>query len=352
VTIDEQKLEAFVHQAVGDMGVAISGALVHIGDKLGLYKAMAGAGPLTPADLAGRTDTTERYVREWLDNQAAGGYVTYDPTTARYELPDEHAMVLADENSPVFLGGGYEVVTAGYLGEAKVTEAFRTGGGVAGHEHDERLFRGTERFFRPGYQANLVDSWLPALEGAVDALSAGASVADIGCGFGAATIVLAKAFPRSRFVGYDNHDVSIAAARKAAAQAGVADRVTFEVAAAADYPGTGYDLVTVFDALHDMGDPVGVARHVRSTLSPDGTWLVVEPYASDHVPDNHNPLGRAFYGFSTLFCTPGSLAQDVALGLGAQAGGTRLRQVLTDGGFTRVRQAAATPLNLILEARP
>ena len=352
MTINEQKLEAFVHQAVADMGVAVSGALVHIGDKLGLYKAMAGAGPLTPTELAERTGTTERYVREWLNNQAAGGYVTYDPTTLRYELPDEHALVLADENSPVFLCGGFEVLTAGYLGEAKVTEAFRTGGGVGYHEHDERLFHGTERFFRPGYQANLVANWLPALDGVVDKLTAGATVADIGCGHGASAIVLAQAFPHTRIVGFDYHDVSIVAARKAAAQAGVADRVSFEVAAAGDYPGTGYDLVTVFDALHDMGDPVGAARHVRSTLAPDGTWLIVEPYAGQHPQDNHHPLGRAFYGFSTLFCTPTSLAQPIGRGLGAQAGETQLRQVLTDGGFARIRQAAATPLNLILEARP
>ncbi|HEX2809460.1 MAG TPA: class I SAM-dependent methyltransferase [Kineosporiaceae bacterium] len=352
MSINEQKLEAFVHQTVADMGVAISGALVHIGDKLGLYKAMAGAGPLTSTELADRTGTTERYVREWLNNQAAGGYVSYDPATVRYELPDEHAMVLADENSPVFLCGGFEVLTAGYLGESMVTEAFRTGAGVGYHEHDHRLFRGTERFFRPGYRANLVSGWLPALDGVIDKLTAGATVADIGCGYGASTIVLAQAFPASRFVGYDSHDVSIVEARKAAADAGVADRVGFEVAAAKDYPGTGYDLVTVFDALHDMGDPVGAARHVLSTLAPDGTWLIVEPYAGDHTEDNHHPLGRAFYGFSTLFCTPSSLAQDVGLGLGAQAGEPRLRQVLIDAGFTRIRQAAATPLNLILEARP
>ena len=352
MTINDQKLEAFVHQAVADMGVAVSGALVHIGDKLGLYKAMAGAGPLTPTQLADATHTTERYVREWLNNQAAGGYVTYDPATARYELPDEHAMVLADENSPVFLCGGFEVLAAGYLGEAKVTEAFRTGGGVGYHEHDERLFRGTERFFRPGYQANLVDFWLPALDGVVEKLTEGGTVADIGCGHGASAIVLANAFPHSRIVGFDYHDASIVAARKAAAHAGVTDRVSFEVASATDFPGTGYDLISMFDTLHDMGDPVGAARHIRESLAPDGTWLIVEPYAGEHVEDNHNPLGRAFYGFSTLICTPTSLAQNVGLGLGAQAGEPRLRQVLDDGGFTRIRRAAVTPLNLILEARP
>ena len=352
MTIDPQKLDAFVHQAVADMGVAVSGALVHIGDKLGLYKAMAGAGPLTSTQLADATGTAERYVREWLNNQAAAGYVSFDPATACYELPDEHAMVLADENSPVFLCGGFEVLTAGYLGESKVTEAFRTGEGVDYREHDERLFRGTERFFRPGYQANLVDTWLPALDGVVNKLNEGATVADIGCGHGAAAIVLAQAFPRSRVVGFDHHDGSIVAARKAAADAGVGDRVGFEVASATDFPGTGYDLVTVFDALHDMGDPVGAARHVRHTLAPDGTWLVVEPYAGERAEDNHNPLGRAFYGFSTLFCTPTSLAQDVGLGLGAQAGEPRLREVLAEAGFTRIRRAAATPFNLILEARP
>jgi len=352
MTISEKKLEAFVHGTVADMGVAISGALVHIGDKLGLYKAMAGAGPLTPAQVAEKSGTTERYVREWLNNQAAGGYVTYDPATAAYELPDEHALVLADESSPVFLCGGFEVVVAGYLAETKVTEAFRNGGGVDFQDHDERLFRGTERFFRPGYRANLVSAWLPALDGVVDKLTAGARVADVGCGHGASTIVLAQAFPASQFVGYDMHDISIAAARKAAADAGVGDRVSFEVATAKDYPGTDYDLVAVFDALHDMGDPVGAARHVLSTLAPDGTWLIVEPFARDHVEDNHHPLGRAFYGFSTLFCTPSSLAQEVGLGLGAQAGETRLREVLSQAGFTRIRQATASPLNLILEGRP
>ncbi len=244
------------------------------------------------------------------------------------------------------------MLTAGYLGESKISEAFRTGAGVGFDEHDTRLFRGTERFFRPGYQAHLVGEWLPALDGVVDRLAAGTTVADVGCGHGASTIVLALAFPASRFVGFDVHDVSIVAARKAAADAGVVDRVSFEVASAKDYPGTGYGLVTVFDALHDMGDPVGAARHVRSTLAPDGTWMIVEPFAGDRVEDNLHPLGRAFYGFSTLFCTPASLAQEVGLGLGAQAGEDRLRQVLTEAGYTRVRQAAATPLNLILEARP
>jgi len=351
MTVDGQKLEAFVNQAIGDLGAAISACLIHVGDKLGLYRAMAGAGPLTPGGLAARTATAEPYVREWLNNQAAGGYVRYDPATGRYELPPEQAACLADEDSPAFVVGGFECVAAAFTDEPRITEAFRTGAGVSWHEHDARLFSGTERLYRPGYQANLVESWLPALDGVTDKLAAGATVADVGCGHGASTIVMARAFPASRFVGFDCHDASVAAARKAAAAAGVADRVGFEVAGAKDYPGR-FDLVCLFDCLHDMGDPVGAAHHILSSLAPDGTVMLVEPHAGDRPEENFHPLGRAFYGFSTLVCTPASLAQEVGLALGALAGEARLRAVFEEAGYTRFRRATETPMNLVLEARP
>jgi len=350
--IDEARLEAFVGQAVTDMGAAISGLLVHIGDRLGLYKAMAGAGPMTAATLAVRTGTAERYVREWLGNQAAGGYVSYDPADGTFELPAEQAMVVADEDSPVFLAGAFEVIASCYADHGRFVDAFRTGAGVGWHEHDDRLFSGVLRLFRPGYAAHLVSEWLPALDGVVDKLQAGASVADVGCGLGASTIVMAQAFGRSTFLGVDNHEASIVAARKAAAEAGVAQRAKFEIASAKQIPGVGYDLVCLFDCLHDMGDPVGAARRIRQALAPDGTLLLVEPMAGDGLEDNLNPVGRTFYGLSTVICTPGSLDQEVGLGLGAQAGQRRLDAVLREAGFSRVRLATQTPFNLILEARP
>jgi SAM-dependent methyltransferase len=350
--IDEARLEAFVGQAVVDMGAAISGLLLHIGDRLGLYKAMAGAGPITSATLAERTGTAERYVREWLGNQTAGGYVVYDPAEHTYELPAEHAMVVANENSPVFLGGAFESIASCYSDHDTFVDAFRTGAGVDWGDHDHRLFSGVVRLFRPGYAASLVDSWLPALDGVVEKLRSGASVADVGCGLGASTIIMAEAFERSTFVGFDSHDVSIEAARKAAAEAGVNQRAKFEVASATQFPGQGYDLVCVFDALHDMGDPVGAARRIRQSLAPDGTLLLVEPNAGDALEQNINPVGRTFYGLSTVICTPGSLAQEVGLGLGAQAGERQLALVLREAGFTHVRRATETPFNIILEARP
>jgi len=350
--IDEARLEAFVGQAVTDMGAAISGLLLHIGDRLGLYKAMAGAGPVTSAALAARTGTAERYVREWLGNQAAGGYVTYDPAEGTYELPAEQAMVVANEDSPFFLAGAFEAIASCYADHARFTDAFRTGAGVGWHEHDDRLFSGVLRLFRPGYAAHLVSTWLPALDGVVDKLQAGASVADVGCGLGASTIIMAQAFGRSTFLGVDNHEASIAEARKAAAEAGVAQRTRFETASAQELPGAGYDLVCMFDCLHDMGDPVGAARRVRQALAPDGTLLLVEPMAGDGLEENLNPVGRTFYGFSTVICTPGSLDQEVGLGLGAQAGERRLAALLREAGFSRVRRATQTPFNLILEARP
>jgi SAM-dependent methyltransferase len=351
-TIDEAVLEAFVGQVVGEMSASMAGLLTHLGDRLGLWAAMADGEPVTPAQLAARTGTAERYVREWLSAQAAGGYVMYDPAAATFRLPPEHAMVLADESSPMFLMGGFESLASAYSDHDTFERAFRTGDGVGWHEHDHRLFHGAERFFRPGYRANLVSAWLPALDGVVTKLEQGATVADVGCGHGASTIVMAQAYPRSRFVGYDYHDRSIAAARKAAADAGVTDRVTFEVASAKDFAGTDFDLVCYFDCLHDMGDPVGAARHARAALADEGTVLLVEPFANDRLEDNLNVVGRCYYGFSTVICTPASLSQEVGLGLGAQAGEHRLRDVFEQAGFTRFRRASETPFNLVLEARP
>ena len=350
--IDGARLEAFVGQAVADMGAAISGLLLHIGDRLGLYKAMAGAGPISSSTLAARTGTAERYVREWLGNQAAGGYVTYNPADRTFELPAEQAMVVADEDSPVFLGGAFESIASCYADHDIFVDAFRTGAGVGWQDHDDRLFSGVLRLFRPGYAAHLVGDWLPALDGVAEKLRAGASVADVGCGLGASTIIMAEAFERSTFLGIDIHEPSIVAARKAAAEAGVGQRARFDVASAKELPGTGYDLVCMFDCLHDMGDPVGAARAIRQDLAPDGTLVLVEPLAGDALEDNLNPVGRTFYGLSTVICTPASLAQEIGLGLGAQAGEHRLGIVLREAGFTRVRRATQTPFNLILEARP
>ena len=350
--IDEDKLNAFVFKAVEELGATLNAALVVMGDRLGLYREMAGAGPITASELADRTETAEPYVREWLNAQAAGGYVEYDPATHRYTLPPEHALALADESSPAFLPGAFQLATATVRDAPRIEEAARSGAGVGWHEHDPDVFHGCERFFRPGYHANLVSGWLPALDGVIAKLEAGASVADIGCGHGASTVLMAHSFPRSRFTGSDYHGASIGTAEKRAADAGLSDRVRFETAGASAYSGTGYDLVTMFDCLHDMGDPVGAARHVYNSLAPDGTWMIVEPRAGDRVEDNLNPIGRAYYGFSTLLCTPASLSQEVGLALGTQAGEARIRDVVTAGGFTRFRRAAETPLNAVFEARP
>ena len=350
MALDETKVQEFVGKAMADLGGALTAAQVVIGDKLGLYRAMANAGPMTPAELARRTNTNERSVREWLAAQAASGYLTYDREGGRYTLPDEHAAALADEESPACVLGGFQGMSAAIRSTAKVVAAFRTGAGLGWHEHDPELFIGTERFFRPGYNANLVSSWIPALEGVVDKLERGAEVADVGCGHGSSTIIMAKAFPRSKFTGFDYHPPSIEAAQQRAEAAGMADRVRFQIALAKSYPGS-YDLVTFFDCLHDMGDPVGAARHVKSSLKPGGTWMLVEPFANDRTEDNLNPVGRVFYGASTLVCTQASLAQEVGLALGAQAGEARLRAVLTEAGFGHVRRATETPFNLVLEAR-
>ncbi len=351
-TIDHDKLMAFVFRAVDEVGATLNAALVVMGDKLGLYRALAGAGALTSGELAGRAGVAERYVREWLNAQAAGGYVEYDPAEGRYTLPAEQAMALTDEDSPAYLPGFFQVALGSVLDSPRITEVARSGAGFGWHEHSHDVFEGCERFFRPGYNANLVPSWLPALDGVVEKLERGATVADVGCGHGASTILMAKTFPRSTLVGSDYHAGSIETARERAREAGLTERIRFETAPASGFPGAGYDLVTMFDCLHDMGDPVGAARHVRSSLAPDGTWMIVEPAAGDRVEDNLNPVGRAYYGFSTLLCTPSSLAQEVGLALGAQAGEAKIREVVTAGGFTRFRRGAETPFNIVYEARP
>jgi SAM-dependent methyltransferase len=352
MTVDETKLDAFMGKMIGDIGAVASAPLVLLGDKLGLFKALAEAGPLSAAELAQRTATHERYIREWLAAQAASEYVTYDAVTDQYSMTPEQQMALADEENPVFLAGLFETLAAMFLDEPTVRKAFRSGQGVGWHEHSHGLFHGTERFFRTGYKAHLVQEWIPALDGVQAKLERGATVADVGCGHGASTILMAEAFPNSTFVGFDYHDASIARAQEAADEAGVGESVRFEVAAAKAYPGTDYDFVTFFDCLHDMGDPVGAASHVHETLAPDGTWMIVEPFANDTLVENLNPIGRLYYSASTLICTPASLSQDVGLGLGAQAGEARLQEVVTQGGFSRFRQATKTPFNLILEARP
>ena len=349
--IDTDKLMGFVFRAVDEVGATLNTALVVMGDRLGLYRALAGAGPVTPAELAERTGTSERYVREWLNAQAAGGYVEYDPDSSRYTLPAEHAIALTDESSPAYLPGFFQIALGSLADSPRITEAAKTGAGIGWHDHSRDVFEGCERFFRPSYNASLVSAWLPALDGVVAKLQRGATVADVGCGHGASTILMAQAFPASTFVGSDYHEGSIITARERAQAAGVAERVSFEVAPASSYSGSEYDLVTMFDCLHDMGDPVGAARHVRDSLSSDGTWLIVEPAAGDRVEDNLNPVGRAYYGFSTLLCTPASLSQDVGLALGAQAGESRIRDVVTTAGLTRFRRVSETPFNIVYEAR-
>jgi 2-polyprenyl-3-methyl-5-hydroxy-6-metoxy-1,4-benzoquinol methylase len=352
MAINEEKMNELLGRFLGDFGGTLHSAMAVIGDKLGLYKAMAEAGPITSEELAKRTGTTERYVREWLASQAAGGYASYDAATGRFFLSEEQAFALTDENGPVFLPGAFQLALSAVKAEPRISEVFRTGEGVGWHEHDAGLFRGTERFFRPGYAANLLSSWIPALEGVESKLKAGAKVADVGCGHGASTILMAQAFPKSTFGGFDYHEGSIEYARNKAADAGVSERVSFEVAKAKDYPGSDYDFVAFFDCLHDMGDPVGAAAHVLSTLKSDGSWMIVEPFANDKIEDNLNLIGRIFYSASTMLCTPASLSQEVGLGLGAQAGEARIRDVATSGGFTRFRRATETPFNLVFEARP
>jgi 2-polyprenyl-3-methyl-5-hydroxy-6-metoxy-1,4-benzoquinol methylase len=352
MSINQDKLHEFLGKAIVDFGATFNAALIRIGDKLGLYKALAKSGPQTPAQLAKATGTSERYIREWLSEQAAGGYITYDAEKGTFYLSEEQAFAMADESSPVFLSGAFQVALAAIKAEEQITERFKTGEGMGWHEHHHELFVGTERFFRPGYAANLISAWIPSMAGVEDKLKKGARVADVGCGLGASTILMAKSYPNSEFVGFDCHEKSIETAKQRAKDAHVAERIRFEVASAKNYPGTDYDFVTFFDCLHDMGDPVGASTHVRSTLKRDGTWMIVEPFAGDKLEDNLNPIGRAFYGASTLLCTPASLSQEVGLALGAQAGEKRLREVVTTGGFSHFRRATQTPFNLIFEARP
>ncbi|MGB8733564.1 MAG: class I SAM-dependent methyltransferase [Candidatus Sulfotelmatobacter sp.] len=350
-TLDMNKLNAFIGQFVTDLGASVHAGMVVIGEKLGLYKALA-HGPTSSSELAAKTGTDERYLREWLASQAAGGYITYDEQTRKFSLTAEQAFTLAQEDSPAYLPGAFELALGSLASVPRIAESFRTGAGMGWHEHDDGVFHGCEKFFRPGYAANLVSSWIPSLDDVKQKLEAGARVADVGCGKGASTLLLAKAYPKSKFFGFDYHDKSIEAARDSAKRQLLNDRVSFEVAKAKDFPGKDYDLVAVFDCLHDMGDPVGAATHVRSSLAKDGTWMIVEPFANDELKDNLNPVGRVYYSFSTLLCTPCSRSQEVGLCLGAQAGEKRIREVVTAAGFSRFRRASETPFNIIYEARP
>jgi SAM-dependent methyltransferase len=348
---DAEKLNNFMNKFVVDLGAALHAGMVVVGDKLGLYKALA-PGPLTSKELSQKTGTDERYVREWLNSQAAGGYVEYDRKSHKYSLTPEQAFALAVEDSPAFIPGAFVLATGALAAVERLTTAFKTGEGIGWHEHQHGVFEGCAKFFRPGYAANLVSTWLPALQGAEAKLHAGARVADVGCGYGTSTILMAQAYPKSQFFGFDYHEDSIRAAREGAARAGIGDRVHFEVARAKDYPGKDYDLVTVFDCLHDLGDPVGASRHILDSLSANGHFMIVEPFAHDDVADNLNPVGRVFYAGSTLLCTPCSRSQEVGLCLGAQAGEARIQSVLDSAGFRRFRRAAETPFNLVYEARP
>ncbi len=350
-TLDMDKLNAFIGHFVTDLGAAVHAGMVVIGEKLGLYKAML-AGPMTSAELAAKTGTDERYLREWLASQAAGGYISYDETTDKFRLTEEQAFTLANEDSPAYLPGAFELAVGSLSAVPRIAESFRTGAGMGWHEHDDGVFHGCEKFFRPGYAANLVSSWIPALEGVKERLEAGGRVADVGCGKGASTLLMAQAFPNSEFFGFDYHDKSIEGARESAKRQGVSNRVQFNVSKAKEFPGKNYDFVSVFDCLHDMGDPVGAATHVRESLAKDGTWMIVEPFANDRLKDNLNPVGRVYYSFSTLLCTPCSRSQEIGLCLGAQAGEARIRDVVTKAGFSHFRRAAETPFNIIYEARP
>ncbi len=349
--IDEAKLNAFVGKMLGDLGGACSVPMVRMGERLGLYAALRDNGPMTSAQLSQKAGVAERYAREWLSHQAASGYVDYDSETKSFALSPEQAMVFAEPDSPVYLQAAFDMAVVMMENQALVEPAFRTGKGIGWGDQASCLFCTTGRFFRPGYQANIVSSWLPALDGVVEKLEAGARVADVGCGHGFSTVFMAKAFPKSTFVGYDFHPGSVDQARVHAEQHGVTDNTAFEVALARDYPGDDYDLVTFFDCLHDMGDPAGAARHVRETLKRDGTWMIVEPAAGDRLEDNLNPVGRLFYSGSTLICVPTSLDQPVGAALGAQAGFAKLSAAIREGGFSKVRTAATTPFNMVLEAR-
>jgi ubiquinone/menaquinone biosynthesis C-methylase UbiE len=351
MAIDQDKLMEFLGRFIGDLGATVSAGNVVIGHRLGLYAALA-AQSGTAEELASRTGTNPRYITEWLRGQAAGGYVQHDAATDTYSMTEEQAFALANPDGAVYAPGAFVLALGALKAEQRISEAFRSGVGMGWHEHDGDVFTGCEQFFRPGYIANLIPSWIPALDGVEDKLRDGANVADIGCGLGASTILLAQEYPNSRFNASDYHEGSIELARKRAGEAGVADRVNFEVASASSFSGSGYDLAATFDCLHDMGDPLATARHVRQALKPDGTWLVVEPFAQDDPAANLNPVGRVYYNFSTLLCVPNALSQPGGYALGAQAGEAAIRQVATDAGFTRFRRAAETPFNLIYEVRP
>jgi SAM-dependent methyltransferase len=351
MSVDMNKLNTFIGQFVGDLGAAVHTGMVVIGEKLGLYKALSER-PMTSSELSAKTNTDERYVREWLASQAAGGYISYDEKSHTFFLTEEQAFTLANEDSPAYLPGAFELALGSLAAVPRIAESFRSGAGMGWHEHDDGVFHGCEKFFRPGYAANLVSTWIPSLQDVKDKLEAGARVADVGCGKGASTILLAKAFPNSQFYGFDYHDKSIQGARETAQRQGLAGRVTFDVAKAKEYPGKDYDFVAVFDCLHDMGDPVGAAKHVHDSLKDDGTWMIVEPFANDDLKDNLNPVGRVYYSFSTLLCTPCSRSQEVGLCLGAQSGEKRMRDVVTSAGFSRFRRATETPFNIVYEARP
>ncbi len=349
--IDMDKLMAFVFRAVDEVGAALNAALVVMGDQLGYYRALAERGPLTAADLARTTSTGEKYAREWLNAQAAGQYVDYEPSTASYSICPEYAIALTDESSPAFLPGLFQIAHGTVRDASRIIELARSGDGLGWHDHNTDVHVGCERFFRPGYLANLVDVWLPALDGVVPKLQRGARVADIACGHGASTVIMAQAYPASTFIGTDYHDASIATARERAAAAGLGESISFDVAPSTGFDGGPYDLVTTFDALHDMGDPVGAAKQVYDVLADDGTWMIVEPIAGDHVEDNLNPVGRVYYGFSTLLCTPASLSQSPGTALGTQAGPARIRDVTMAAGFTRFSTVASTPFNNVFEVR-
>jgi ubiquinone/menaquinone biosynthesis C-methylase UbiE len=349
MALDVERLNTFVGRFVGDLGATIHAGMVVLGDKLGLYKALA-LRPMTSIELALETGTDERYVREWLGSQAASGYVSYDSATGNFSMSEEQVFTLADEDSPAYLPGAFEFALGTLAAVPRITEAFRSGAGMGWGEHDESVFHGCEKFFRAGYTANLVSSWIPALEGVQEKLIAGAKVADVGCGKGASTLLMAKAYPATQFFGFDYHDESIAGAQASADRLGLSN-VTFAVAPAKSYPGTDFDLVTVFDSLHDMGDPVGAAKHVLGSLKQDGRWMIVEPFAHDELGENLNPVGQIYYSFSTLLCTPCSRSQEVGLCLGAQAGESRIREVVTSAGFKSFRRATETPFNIVYEAQ-
>jgi SAM-dependent methyltransferase len=349
--VNQEKFETFLGKMVGEMGASLNASLVVIGDKLGLYKALADGKPVTSAELASKTNCTERYVREWLNAQAASGYLEYDAASQRYTLPEEHAMALANEDSPAFVAGAFYSVIAIAKAVEKMADRFKSGQGLGWHEHDPWLFCGTERLFRPGYRSHLINNWIPALDGVEAKLQKGARVADVGCGHGASTVAMAEKYPQSEFTGFDFHPASVETARQRASEKGLKN-TKFEQAAAKEFPGPEYDLICMFDCLHDMGDPAGASKHVHARLKPDGTFLLVEPFAQDKTEDNHNPIGRVFYAASTMVCTPCSLSQEVGTALGAQAGEARLREVVTSGGFRQFRRAAETPFNMVFEARP